>query len=204
MLRAFSSLSGYRNVSGLAQAKWSSPRVMALEQHQEEFCFRSQVLLLASRAVFLFCVPFSPLVGQSCLPAGTAPPAHVAQVPSVQTHNQGTTSRNNLLITKTKPKKVTEGQTTPDHSSQIPTVYLNALFLHHRAHWLCLLSGSHTHLQLQSFPSPTALPRWVEEEQATQPATSSRATFPAFPEKAAQLRSPARFLLLSKLFFPSS
>lgn len=123
------------------------------------------VLHLASRGICLFCVPFLPLAVQSSLPAGTAPPAHTAQVSAVQTHDQGKTSRNNLLITKTKPKKVIKGQTTPDHSSQIPVVYLNALFPHHRAHWICLLSGYCTSLQLQSFPPPTALPRVNEDKR---------------------------------------
>lgn len=33
MLRAFSFLSGYHKVSALLQAKWNSPRVMALARH---------------------------------------------------------------------------------------------------------------------------------------------------------------------------
>lgn len=33
MLRAFSFLSGYHKASALLQAKWNSPRVMALAQH---------------------------------------------------------------------------------------------------------------------------------------------------------------------------
>lgn len=64
----------------------------------------------------MLCVPFSPW-WDSCLPAGTAPPATWHQSLLCTHMTKVKTSRNLLLFTKTKPKKVSKGQTTPNHSS---------------------------------------------------------------------------------------
>lgn len=156
------------------------------------------VLLLASKGICLFCVPFSPR-RDSCLPARTAPPATWHQSLLCTHMTKVKTSRNLLLFTKTKPKKVSKGQTTPDHSSQVPIAYLNALFPHYRTRCACFQGITHPYSHRAS-PLQLLCPVWVEE-QAMLPATSPRKPFLAFPERTAPWRIHARFLLLLKLFF---
>lgn len=123
---------------------------------------------------------------------------------AVQTHDQGKTSRNNLLITKNKRKKVIKGQTTPTTQvkSLLSTLMHCSPITGHTGS-ACFQGIAHPP-SCRVSPLQLVCPGWVEEEQAKLPATSPRATFPAFPARAAQWKNPARFLLLLKLFFPSS
>lgn len=119
-------------------------------------------------------------------------------------HDQGKTSRNNLLITKTKPKKVIKDkQPLITQVKSLLSTLMHCSPITRHTGSACFQGIAHPS-SCRVSPLQLLCQVWVEEEQAMLPATCLGATFSAFPERAAQWRNPARFLLVFKLFFPSS
>lgn len=144
------------------------------------------ILLSAFRGICLFYIPFSPPVGQSCLPAGTAPPARIAQVSAVQTHDHGMTSSNNLL--KPSPKKSLKDKLLSTEVKPLLSTLMHCSPITGHTGSACFQGI--THPSSCSFPSPTALPRVGGKGTGHTACHLPQGNFPCFSRKSCSVERP--------------